>query len=327
MYTLDSTMFRKIFIGFGLLSSVILTTSYAKNNTTKLIQKINIKKAVDGAVLYEIKDGKYTSYYVNTQSIKIISKGRTPTPTEITAWDIDTMPDGTGLPKYDMKYGKILLNGDGSKKIAQGSVAWGNELYDAQCIVCHGDFGLGGQGSYPSISGGDIESLTNQLQNPADKEPADEPPSKKIGSYWPYASTLFWYIQDAMPFTHPKSLTNSETYAISAYLLMENGIQFEGIDIDDEFIMNQEKFKSIVMPNAKGFYPNVDTPKNPQQGVDNITKYLSNPSKYGAGKRCMTNCIDGKVPILRIKSELRGITPEPSIIRDLPIDYMIEATK
>lgn len=313
MYRLENTMFKKILIGFGLSSSLFVMIGYTNDN-----QDDSIKKAVDGAVLYETKDGKYTSYYVNTQNIKIISKGRTPTSREITAWDIDIMPDGTGLPKYDMKDGKIVLNVDGSKKIAQGSVAWGIELYEAQCIICHGDFGLGGQGSYPAISGGDIESLTNQLQNPADAQPGEEPPSKKIGSYWPYASTLFWYIQDTMPFQHPKSLSNSETYALSAYLLMENGVQISGVDIDEEFVMNQEKFKSIVMPNAKGFYPIVDTPKNPKEGVENMTNYLSNSSNYGVGKRCMTNCIDGKVPVLRIQDELIGINPEPSTLRDLP---------
>ena len=194
----------------------------------------------------------YTSYHVNTQGIKSINKGRTPTPTEIAAWDVDAMPDGTGLPMYDMKHGKVVME-NGAKKVAEGSVEWGNELYDAQCAMCHGDFGAGGQGGYPALSGGDIESLTNQLQNPADAEPNEEPPSRKIGSYWPYASTLFWYIQDAMPFPHPKSLSNSETYAISAYLLMENGVEINGEEIDEEYVMNKEKFMTIVMPNAKGF--------------------------------------------------------------------------
>ncbi|VAY87772.1 Sulfite dehydrogenase cytochrome subunit SoxD [hydrothermal vent metagenome] len=322
MYTLENTKLKKSLIGVGLSVSLILMSgcidNKPKNIKTTNTNMKSMNKSVDGAIFYETKNGKYTSYYVNNQNIKVTSKGRAPTPTEIAAWDVDVMPDGTGLPKYDTKHGKVVLNADGSKKIAQGSIEWGNELYDAQCSMCHGDFGSGGQGGYPALSGGDIESLTNQLKNPADKVPNEEPPSKRIGSYWPYASTLFWYIQDGMPFPHPKSLSNSETYAIAAYLLMENGVQFNGTDMEEDFIMDQEKYKSIVMPNAKGFYPNVDTPKNPQQGVDNMTKYLSDPKNYGAGKRCMTDCIKGEVPILRIKNELKGITPEPSTLRDLP---------
>ncbi|MEA3498327.1 MAG: c-type cytochrome [Campylobacterota bacterium] len=357
MYTLENTMLKKVIIGLGLACTVGLTSASAETYTVQqgdtlggIAEKLGFnsisaagitsvpsgnlavirvgdkieytpkhKVAVDGGVLYEVKNGMYTSYAVNTQNITSVSKGRTPTPTEIAAWNVDAMPDGTGLPKYDMKHGKVVLNEDGSKKVAQGSVEWGNELYDAQCAMCHGDFGAGGQGGYPALSGGDIESLTNQLQNPADAEPNEEPPSRKIGSYWPYASTLFWYIQDAMPFPHPKSLSNSETYAISAYLLMENGVEVNGEEMDEEYVMNQEKFKSIVMPNAKGFYPNVDTPDNPQQGVDNMTNYLADPTNYGKGTRCMTDCIDGEVPVLRIKNELSDINPAPSTVRDLPV--------
>ncbi|MEA2018315.1 MAG: c-type cytochrome [Campylobacterota bacterium] len=353
MYTLENTMLKKVIINLGLVSAVSLSaatytvksgdtlggianslgfktyiqagiTSVPSGNFAdiKVGDKIEYtpkhKTAVDGGIFYETKNGKYTSYYVNDQDIKMVSKGRTPTPTEIAAWNVDAMPDGTGLPEFDMKHGKVVLNEDGTKKIAQGSVEWGNELYDAQCAMCHGDFGAGGVGGYPALSGGDIDSLTNQLQNPADAEPNEEPPSRKIGSYWPYASTLFWYIQDAMPFPHPKSLSNSETYAISAYLLMENGVEVDGEEIDEEYVMNREKFMTIVMPNAKGFYPNVDTPDNPQQGVDNMTKYLSNPENYGAGTRCMTDCIKGEVPVLRIKNELTDMNPAPSTVRDLP---------
>ncbi|MEA1914819.1 MAG: c-type cytochrome [Campylobacterota bacterium] len=304
MYILENTMLKKALVGLSIAASFAFTA--------------NASTAVDGGMKYETKDGKYTSYHVNTQNIKSVSKGRTPTKTEIAAWDIDTMPDGTGLPMYDTKHGKIVTK-DGKKVIAQGSVELGNELYDAQCAMCHGDFGAGGVGGYPALSGGDIESLTNQLQDPADKEPTEVPPSRKIGSYWPYASTLFWYIQDAMPFPHPKSLTNSETYAISAYLLMENGIEIDGEELDEEFIMNKEQFMKIVMPNAEGFYPNVDTPKDPKQGVKNITEYLANPKNYGTGTRCMKDCIKGKVPVLRIKNELEGIRPAPSTVRDMPV--------
>jgi cytochrome c len=299
-------MLKKTIIGLSLTTTMLLTSSLAS------------ERAVDGGMKYPTKDGKYTSYYVNKQNISGYNKGRTPTPTEIAAWNIDTMPDGTGLPKYDMEHGKVVIE-DGKKKIAQGSVGWGNELYDEKCSMCHGDFGAGGQGGYPALSGGDIESLTNQLQNPADKVPGEEPPSRKIGSYWPYASTLFWYIKDAMPFPHPKSLSNSEVYAISAYLLMENEVEVNGEELDEDFVMNQEKYKTIVMPNVNGFYPNVDTPNDPKKGVENMTKYLSNPTNYGTGTRCMKDCIKGKVPVLRIKNALTDINPKPSTLKDLPV--------
>ena len=354
MYILENTMLKKTLIGLSLTAAIAVTasaatytvqsgdtastiaeklgfksiqeagiTSVPSGDLSKLFvgDKINYtpkyKTAVDGAVLYEVVDGKYTSYHVNTQDIDTSSFGRTPTKTELAAWNIDAMPDGTGIPKYDTKHGKVIME-NGVKKVAQGNAADGNELYDAQCAMCHGDFGAGGKG-YPTLSGGDIESLTNQLLNPADAEPSTEPPVKNIGSYWPYASTLFWYIQDAMPFPHPKSLSNSETYAITAYLLMENGITAAGEEIDEEFVLSKANFKDIEMPNKDGFYPNVDTPENPAQGVRNVTEFLSNPSNYGAGTRCMTDCIKGEVPVLKIKAVLDDFHPSPSTVRDLPI--------
>ncbi|MDC0933483.1 c-type cytochrome [Arcobacteraceae bacterium] len=312
MYILENTMLKKTIIGLGLSSTMMLFSGCMSDAGT------TTKNAVDGGAKYEVKEGKYSSYYVNTQNVGKYNKGRSATPTEISAWDIDVMPDGTGLPMYDTKHGKVLLDQNGEKIIAQGSVEYGNELYDAQCAMCHGDFGSGGAG-YPSLSGGDIESLTYQLQNPADAEPNEEPPSRRIGSYWPYASTLFWYIQDSMPFPHPKSLSNSEVYAISAYLFMENGIEIDGEELDEEFIMNREEFLKVKMPNADGFYPNVDTPEDPAQGVRNITEYLSEQKNYGAGTRCMSDCIKGEVPILRIKNELNDFNPVASTVRDLPI--------
>jgi len=313
MYILENTMLKKTIIGLGLSASMLMFSGCVSESTSTAK-----KAAVDGGAKYEVENGKYTSYRVNTQEIKNFNKGRLATPTEIAAWDIDVMPDGTGLPMYDTKHGKILLDQNGDKVIAQGSVEFGNELYDAQCAMCHGDFGSGGKG-YPALSGGDINSLTYQLQNPADAEPNEEPPSRRIGSYWPYASTLFWYIQDSMPFPHPKSLSNSEVYAISAYLFMENGIEIDGEELDEEFVMNREQFLKVKMPNADGFYPNVDTPEDPAQGVRNMTEYLSNQQNYGAGTRCMSDCIKGEVPVLRIKNELNDFNPPATTVRDLPV--------
>lgn len=318
MYILESTMFKRTLISLGTVAFLTACNAGVPVNDTHKSNTNSDKIAVDGGKKYEVRDGFYTQYKLNTQNIKKFGHFREATKREIAAWDVDVRPDGTGLPEFDMKDGQVVLE-NGKPKKAEGSVEWGNELFDKKCAMCHGDFGSGGQGGYPALSGGDIKTLTFQLQNPADKEPGQEPPSRKIGSYWPYASTLFWYIQDSMPYPHPKSLTNSETYAIAAYLLMVNEVTFEGEEMDDDFVMDKEKYKKIVMPNAKNFYPKVDTPENPKQGVKNVTEYLANPENYGAGTRCMTDCIKGEVPVLRIKNELTAMTPAASTVRDLPV--------
>ncbi|MEZ4692753.1 MAG: c-type cytochrome [Aliarcobacter sp.] len=268
--------------------------------------------AVDGAVKYPVKDGKYGPYHVNTQSIKGYNIGRAATQTEIAAWNKDVMYDGTGLPEFDMEKGKVVLDENGKPKKAEGSVEWGEELYDAQCAMCHGDFGSGGKG-YPTLAGGTKESLKLQRLNPADEHPNPDSPVKTIGSFWPYASTLYWYIQDSMPFNHPKSLTNSETYALTAYLLSVNGITIDGEELDDESVLNKENFLKIKMPNEDGFYPEVNTPENPQQGVKNMTALLSDPKIYGTGTRCMKDCIkeDVKNLVLKINVDLTDSAGQP----------------
>jgi cytochrome c len=72
------------------------------------------------------------------------------------------------------------------------------------------------------------------------------------------------------------------------------------------------------MPNKDGFYPNVDTPENPKQGVKNMTEYLANPENYGKGTRCMKDCIKGEVPVMKIAAELNDFHPAASTVRDLP---------
>jgi len=251
---------------------------------------MKIEKNVDGAVIYPTKDGHYQAYSVNTQSKKGFSSyGRTPTAAEIKAWNKDVMPDGTGLPE------------------GKGSVERGDELFADQCAMCHGDFGMGGKG-YPTLSGGQ-GTLKNQL---VDATKGDEPPVRTIGSYWPYASTLFWYIQSAMPFPHPKSLSNDDTYALVAYLLSVNEIEIDGQELDDDYVLDRAKFLKIKMPNRDGFYPNVDG----GVGSKEVAKFLQNPENYGKGTRCMKGCKDGKVA--HIKFELKDFKPAMSTTRDLP---------
>ena len=311
MFKLENTIIdlKKTLLSVA-LASLFATNSFAAPK----------ESSVDGAVKYPIKDGKYTQYHINTQKHEPFNIGRAATKREIAAWDKDVMYDGTGLPDFDMKDGEVVLDEDGKPKKAQGSVELGGELYDAQCVMCHGDFGTGGKG-YPTLAGGSIESLKIQRLNPADENPNPENPEKTIGTFWPYASTLFWYIQESMPFNAPKTLTNSETYALTAYLLSINDIEIDGETLDDDYVLDKEKFLKIVMPNANGFYPETNTPNNPRQGVENMKKFLSNPSNYGKGTRCMKDCIKEDVSklVMRVQEDLSKSANEPlSTERSLP---------
>jgi cytochrome c5 len=142
--------------------------------------------------------------------------GKPATPEEIAGWDIDIRPDGKGLPP------------------GSGSVEDGEMLYEEKCASCHGSFGEG-VGRYPVLAGGE-GTLT------------DERPERTIGSYWPYASTVWDYIHRAMPFPQPQSLTDDEVYAITAYVLNLNDL------VDDDFVLTQDNLASIEMPNKDGFF-------------------------------------------------------------------------
>ncbi len=150
--------------------------------------------------------------------------GTPATPEQIAGWNIDVRPDGKGLPE------------------GHGSVDEGAEVFQTHCASCHGIFGEG-MGRYPKLSGGK-GSLTNDR------------PEKTVGSYWPYATTLWDYIHRAMPFYAPQSLSDHEVYALVAYILNLNDI------VDADFVASQANLASIVMPNRDGFYrpdPRPDT--------------------------------------------------------------------
>jgi cytochrome c5 len=142
--------------------------------------------------------------------------GKSATSEEIAGWDIDIRPDGKGLPP------------------GSGSVEDGEMLYDEQCASCHGSFGEG-VGRYPVLSGGE-GSLT------------EERPDKTVGSFWPYASTLWDYIHRAMPFPQPQSLSDEEVYAITAYVLYLNDL------VEDDFVLSADTLASVEMPNKDGFF-------------------------------------------------------------------------
>lgn len=133
---------------------------------------------------------------------------------DIAAWDIDILPDGTGLPP------------------GSGTAAEGEPIYALQCAACHGVTGEGGISL--ALVGG--EPLTNGIDT-----------AKTIANFWPYATTLFDYTRRAMPWLQPRTLTDDEVYALSAYLLALNGI------IDEDEVMNAATLPEVRMPNRDGF--------------------------------------------------------------------------
>jgi cytochrome c len=143
--------------------------------------------------------------------------GRAATPEEVAAWDIDVRPDGQGLPK------------------GHGTVAQGEEIFQTQCAACHGEFGEG-KDRWPVLAGGH-----GSLKN--------ERPDKTVGSFWPYATTLFDYIRRAMPFGNAQSLSPDELYALTAYILFLNDVTK-----DQTFTLDEKTLPLVRMSNAAQFY-------------------------------------------------------------------------
>jgi len=117
-----------------------------------------------------------------------------------------------------------------------------------------------------------------------------------------------------MPITYNFTLSDDETYALVAYLLSINEIEIDGVELDDDYVLDRKKFLKIKMPNADGFVPNI----NGKDGLENVRKFNNNVKNFGNGKRCMKDCIDGKVHIVRIKAEMKDFHPPMSTKRDLP---------
>jgi cytochrome c len=136
------------------------------------------------------------------------------TEAEVAPWDISIEPDGTGLPP------------------GSGTMREGSAIYAIKCLACHGAGGTGTPND--TLAGG-----YGTLSGPA--------PIRTVGSYWPYATTVFDYVRRAMPLSAPQSLSNDEVYALTAYLLAINGI------IDADAVMNAETLPKVVMPNRDGF--------------------------------------------------------------------------
>lgn len=182
--------------------------------------------------------------------------GRAALTEEIAAWDKDISPDGTGLP------------------VGSGSVEYGEEIFSEGCASCHGEFAEGVD-NWPKLSGG-----MNTLNR--------EDPLKTIGSYWPYLSTTYDYIRRSMPFGGAQTLSDDDVYAMVAYILYSNDL------VDDDFVLSNENFLEVEMPNADGFV------------IDDraATEY----SQFTSEAVCYENCKD--TVEITMRAAVLDVTPE-----------------
>jgi cytochrome c len=180
--------------------------------------------------------------------------GTPATKEQITGWDIDARgDDGVGLPP------------------GSGAVDRGANVFMEQCAACHGTFGEG-EGRYPKLVGGE-GTLT------ADR------PEPSVGSYWPFAPTLWDYINRAMPMGAPHSLPADDVYALTAYVLNFNNI------VPADFVADRDTLPKVKMPNRDRFVwqdPRPDTPTEP----------------------CMAECKDPKSVKITSTAEGQGLTPK-----------------
>ncbi len=154
--------------------------------------------------------------------------GRPASEEEVAGWDIDVAPDGTGLPP------------------GSGTVQEGEDLFARLGAKCHGAQGEGTEG-VPALVGGVGTLATNA-------------PVKTVGSYWPYATTLWDYVNRAMPFDRPGMLPPDDVYAVVAYVLQLNGL------VSPADVVDANSLPKIKMPNRDGFVPDArpDTGKKPR---------------------------------------------------------------
>src|SRR5262245_58529273 len=132
---------------------------------------------------------------------------------ELATWDLHVLPDGTGLPP------------------GSGTPAQGARIYAEKCAACHGENGKGGINA-ALVGGEPIRNMSSV---------------KRIANFWPYPTTIFDFTRRAMPWNAPRTLTNDEVYALTAYILAINKL------IGDNDIMNAETLPKVQMPNRDGF--------------------------------------------------------------------------
>lgn len=196
--------------------------------------------------------------------------GRTALPEEIAAWDGDIQPDGTGLPA------------------GSGDAIDGEEIFATQCASCHGDFAEGID-NWPKLAGG------------ADTLDRDDP-LKTVGSYWPHLSTAYDYIKRSMPYGNAGTLTDDEVYAIVAYILYSNDL------IEDDFVLSNETFFDVEMPNADGFI--ID-----DRAETEYAQWSVEP--------CMENC-KAEVEVT-MRAMVLDVTPDQEAAAEAPADIKVAA--
>ena len=179
--------------------------------------------------------------------------GQRATPEQIAGWDIDARgEDGVGLPP------------------GRGGVHRGTEVYAEQCAACHGTFGEG-EGRFPKLVGG-----TGTLR--------DDRPELTVGSYWPFAPTLWDYINRAMPMPAPHTLSADDVYALTAYILNLNDI------VPNEFVADRESLPKVKMPNRDNFL-------------------WTDPRPDTMAKPCMNACVDPADIRIASTAEGKKLTP------------------
>ena len=154
--------------------------------------------------------------------------GQPLTHSELAAWNIHVLPDGTNLPK------------------GTGTSAQGASVYAQKCAHCHGEAGKGAV-SAALVGAPPIKSIDA---------------TKTIANFWPYPTTLFDFIRRSMPWQAPRSLSDDEVYALTAYILAQNKL------IGENDVMNAETLPKVKMPNRDGFTPRFPNLMPPRSGRD-----------------------------------------------------------
>jgi mono/diheme cytochrome c family protein len=154
--------------------------------------------------------------------------GQPLTHADLAAWEIHVYPDGKGLPP------------------GSGTMAQGAPIFAQKCAQCHGEAGKGAVNA-ALVGAPPIKSIDA---------------TRTIANFWPYATTVFDYIRRAMPWTSPRTLTDDEAYALTAYILALNKL------IGENDTMNAETLPKVKMPNRDGFTPRFPNLMPPRSGRD-----------------------------------------------------------
>ena len=161
------------------------------------------------------------------QSTPFVGIGRAATPSEVAKWDIDVRPDFKGLPA------------------GSGSVAKGQDVWEAKCAHCHGVFGESNEVFSPLIGGTTAEDIkTGRVANLQRADYRGRTTLMKVST----VSTLWDYINRAMPWTNPKTLTTEEVYAVTAFMLNLANI------VPDNYVLSDKNMAEVQarLPNRNG---------------------------------------------------------------------------